>query len=201
MIMIKKGIPYALVTSSVITRLVPHLPNFTASNSAVVYGNTVLKPIWNIFIPLILFFISDIINLYAIQGIGFTAYSFFYSFPAYLASSIITRLVMNNKKKICVFSASSLVIISSVIFFIFSNFVVFIESYLSKPNYSLSFENMMITYFDAIPFFGWEVLANSIYSAFYFTIHYFVIEKPETINQKEENLINEDNRIVHNSLV
>lgn len=198
--MIKKGTPYALIASSIITRLAPHPPNFTASNSAVVYGNTVLKPIWNIIIPLLLFFVSDIINLYAIERIEFTAFTLLYTFPAYIISSIITRLVMKNRTKICVARASSLVIASSVIFFILSNFVVYIQKSIENSNYKLSFENLMTTYADGLPYFGWEILGNSIYSAFYFTVHYFVIERPEAIDQKDENLLNEDNRVV-NSLV
>lgn len=44
----------------------------------------------------------------------------------------------------------------------------------------------MRTYIDAIPFFGYEILANTLYSTVLFTIHYFAVFKIEESEQNSE---------------
>ncbi len=179
--MIRKAIPYGLVCSFVITKLVPHPPNFTATNSAVVYGNTVLKPIWNILIPLVLIVLSDIVNNILINDWGISAFTFYYGVPAYFISSVLTRLITHNDKKLNKIHNGLTVLMSSVIFFIYSNLMVFFQFCFSVENVG---ECFIQTYVDAIPFFGWEVFGNVIFSIVYFTIHYFLVELQE-INDDE----------------
>lgn len=139
----KNHLIIGLIVFAILTRLIPHPPNFApvtaiALFSAINFNNNLLK----FFIPLISLIVFDII-------IGFSLINIF----VYL-SFIVIVLVGNHFKKIKLIS----ILISSVVFFIISNFGVWIVGYPKTVN------GIIICYTAAIPFFINTILGDLFYS-------------------------------------
>ena len=139
----KEYIIIGLVVLAILTRLIPHPPNFApitgiALFSAINFNNTFFK----FLVPLISLVIFDLI-------IGFSLINIF----VYL-SFIVIVLVGNHFKKIKLKS----ILISSIVFFIISNFGVWIIGYPKTVN------GIIMCYTAAIPFFINTILGDLFYS-------------------------------------
>ena len=139
----KEYIIIGLIVLAILTRLIPHPPNFApitgiALFSAINFNNRFFK----FFIPLISLVIFDLI-------IGFSLINIF----VYL-SFIVIVLVGNHFKKIKLKS----VLISSIVFFIISNFGVWLIGYPKTVS------GIVMCYTAAIPFFINTILGDLFYS-------------------------------------
>jgi len=139
----KNHLIIGLIVFAILTRLIPHPPNFApvtaiALFSAININNNLLK----FLIPIISLIVFDII-------IGFSLINIF----VYL-SFIVIVLVGNHFKKIKLKS----ILISSVVFFIISNFGVWIIGYPKTVN------GIIMCYTAAIPFFVNTILGDLFYS-------------------------------------
>ena len=139
----KNHLIIGLIVFAILTRLIPHPPNFApvtaiALFSAINFNNNLLK----FFIPLISLIVFDVI-------VGFSLINIF----VYL-SFIVIVLVGNHFKKIKLKS----ILISSVVFFIISNFGVWIIGYPKTVN------GIIMCYTAAIPFFVNTILGDLFYS-------------------------------------
>ena len=139
----KEYIIIGLIVLAILTRLIPHPPNFApitgiALFSAINFNNRFFK----FFVPLISLVIFDFI-------IGFSLINIF----VYL-SFIVIVLVGNHFKKIKLKS----ILISSVVFFIISNFGVWLIGYPKTVG------GIIMCYTAAIPFFINTILGDLFYS-------------------------------------
>jgi len=139
----KNNLIISLIVFAILTRLIPHPPNFTpvtaiALFSAINFNNNLLK----FFIPLISLIVFDII-------IGFSLINFFV-----YHSFIVIVLIGNHFKKIKL----KLILISSVVFFIISNFGVWLLGYPKTVS------GIIMCYTAAIPFFINTILGDLFYS-------------------------------------
>lgn len=139
----KEYIIIGLIVLAILTRLIPHPPNFApitgiALFSAINFNNRFFK----FFVPLISLVIFDLI-------IGFSLINLF----VYL-SFIVIVLVGNHFKKIKLKS----VLISSIVFFIISNFGVWLIGYPKTVS------GIVMCYTAAIPFFINTILGDLFYS-------------------------------------
>ena len=139
----KNHLIIGLIVFAILTRLIPHPPNFApvtaiALFSAINFNNNLLK----FFIPLVSLILFDFI-------IGFSLINIF----IYL-SFIVIVLVGNHFKKIKLKS----ILISSVVFFIISNFGAWLIGY---PK---TISGIIMCYTAAIPFFLNTILGDLFYS-------------------------------------
>ncbi len=139
----KEYIIIGLIVLAILTRLIPHAPNFApitgiALFSAINFNNTFFK----FLVPLISLVIFDLI-------IGFSLINIF----VYL-SFIVIVLVGNHFKEIKLKS----ILISSVVFFIISNFGVWLIGYPKTVS------GFVMCYTAAIPFFINTILGDLFYS-------------------------------------
>lgn len=139
----KEYIIIGLIVLAILTRLIPHPPNFApitgiALFSAINFNNRFFK----FFVPLISLVIFDLI-------IGFSLINIF----VYL-SFIVIVLVGNHFKKIKLKS----ILISSVVFFIISNFGVWLIGYPKTVS------GIIMCFTAAIPFFINTILGDLFYS-------------------------------------
>ncbi len=112
----------ALLTIGLVSRFIPHYPNFTAIGAMAIMGGAVLKnPLESIILPLAALFVSDIIInnvIYASEG-----FTLFYSSAAYVYGAVlVTTLISRYAKKLNAKNYLVLALISSVIFFFATNF-------------------------------------------------------------------------------
>tara|TARA_B100000900_G_scaffold23721_1_gene18482 strand:+ start:2284 stop:2775 length:492 start_codon:yes stop_codon:yes gene_type:complete len=131
------------VLFAVVIRLIPHPPNFTPITALALFGSTTFRNKWfGLLLPIIAMGISDL-------------YLGFYSISIWVYSSFfLISLLGLYWKKIQVKN----VFISSLIFFIITNFGVWLGGY---PK---TIEGFLLCYTMAIPFF-----LNSILGDFFFS--------------------------------
>jgi hypothetical protein len=150
------GFIVLLLILGLVTRLLPHWPNFTALGAIALFGGAQLKPNW--LAPLVTFgilLVSDfILGFYS--GFGFIYIAFF------LIS--IQGLFMKSKKASNVLAHSVLATLS---FFLISNFGV----WLSSGMYSKDISGLIMCYASALPY-SLNFLAGTL--VFGFALHYSI---------------------------
>ncbi|MAT79656.1 MAG: hypothetical protein CBD98_001565 [Flavobacteriaceae bacterium TMED238] len=133
----------AIIVVAVLSRLVPHPPNFTPITAVALFSIINFKNKYlGLSIPIICLFISDLI-------LGISLINFFVYF-SFILISVVGYLL----KKINITS----ILASSLIFFTVTNFGVWLIGY---PN---TIEGFIACYVAALPFFGWTIAGDLFYS-------------------------------------
>ena len=135
---------------TVMTRLAPHPPNFTPLISIVIFCGIIFKNKYGFLIPFIAMFISDI-------WLGFHNVLFYVYFSLLIIFTMSYLYKNNNNLKNIIYLSFS----GSILFFIISNFGVWIIGY---PN---TFQGFIACYYAAIPFFHNTLLSTLIYSTIF----------------------------------
>jgi hypothetical protein len=136
----------AMILAAAFTRLIPHPPNFTAVGAIALFGGAYFSDKKFAFIvPMAAMLLSDMI-------IGFhnEMLSVYLSFAIIVGIGI---LLSRNIKFNNVVAAS---LLSSVIFFVLTNFQMWIQS----PLYAKNLSGLIACYVAAIPFFHHTVLSD-----------------------------------------
>ena len=132
-----------IIIVAILSRLIPHPPNFTPVTAVALFSIINFKNKYiAISIPIICLFVSDLI-------LGISLINLFVYFSFILISGIGYLFGKINLKSI---------LLSSLIFFIVTNFGVWLIGY---PN---TLEGFVACYIAAIPFFGWTVAGDLFYS-------------------------------------
>ena len=132
-----------IIIVAILSRLIPHPPNFTPVTAVALFSIINFKNKYiAISIPIICLFVSDLI-------LGISLINLFVYFSFILISGIGYLFGKINLKSI---------LLSSLIFFIVTNFGVWLIGY---PN---TLEGFIACYVAAIPFFGWTVAGDLFYS-------------------------------------
>jgi len=146
----KETFPISLILILVFARLIPHPPNFTPIIAAAILSSYFFKNIYlSLMILLISMLLSDIF-------IGFHTNMFFVYAPLFL----ITFLFFNVRMKINSKSLFIFAFLGSLIFYLVSNFGVWLMSGMYEKNIS----GLMSCYVLAIPFFTNTILSTIIFS-------------------------------------
>ena len=133
----------AIIVIAILSRLIPHPPNFTPITAVALFSIINFKNKYiGLSIPLICLIISDLI-------LGISLINLFVYLSFILISGIGLIFGKINFKSI---------LISSLIFFVVSNFGVWIIGY---PK---TLEGFITCYIAAIPFFGWTIAGDLFYS-------------------------------------
>ena len=155
-----------LILFAALTRLFPHYPNFTAIGAMAIFGGSVIKDRkLALLLPLAALAVSDVcLELFtSVQGFYGTEQIF-----VYIAFIVITLLAMLIRK-ISVGSIAFAAVWSGVIFFLISNFGVWLIS----PFYPNTLAGLGACYWIAIPFYNGEItgsfLLNSIVGNLFFS--------------------------------
>ena len=166
----------ALVAIGVLGRLIPHPPNFTPIIAIALLASHLFKNKWIIILPsLMAMWISDlIINNYLYGGYHDSLVIFSPSFLWVYGPIICIALlgtVLIKKVKISNIALSS--ISGSLIFFLVSNFGVWI----SGTMFPQSLSGLIACYTVALPYFGNQLVGDLLYSATLFSSYSFALSK------------------------
>jgi hypothetical protein len=155
-----------LILFAAFTRLFPHYPNFTAIGAMAIFGGSVIKDRkLALLLPLAALAISDVcLELFtSVQGFYGTEQIFVYG-----AFIVITALAMLIKR-INVASIAFAAVWSGILFFLISNFGVWMLS----SFYPKTLAGLGACYWIAIPFYNGEItgsfLLNSIVGNLFFS--------------------------------
>tara|TARA_B100001109_G_scaffold64285_1_gene52606 strand:+ start:91 stop:642 length:552 start_codon:yes stop_codon:yes gene_type:complete len=176
---ISYGVIILLILFASFSRIIPHMPNFTPIGAIALFGGAYLKNKYHAFlIPIASLWLSDLI----LNNFIFTFYSdFTWFYPGFLWQYISFTLIIVlgyfflkkiNFKNVFITATSS-----SILFFIITNFGVWI----SGSMYTLDFQGLITCYVMALPFFKGTLLGFMCYSAFLFGIIEFSKHKFEML--------------------
>ena len=145
-----------LILIGVLFRLVPHAPNFTPMLTIALMSGLYVKNKFSILLPILIMLVSDLfIGSYAIAP---------WVYVSILMIFLIGRLIKNTALNILLYS-----IISSFVFFLLTNFGVWISG-----GYAYSFEGLVLCYTMAIPFFKNTLISTVLFSGIFYSLHYFL---------------------------
>lgn len=156
-----------LIVLAAISRLIPHPPNVAPIAGMALFGAAYYsKKYWAYLIPIVSMWVSDLILNNVVYAQYFDQFVWFYSGSlfTYGAFALIVLLGTIALKKKSVGSILFSALSATVIFFIVSNFGV----WLTSPMYAKSWVGLTACYTAAIPFLQNSLLGNLGYTALLF---------------------------------
>lgn len=152
-----------LVVLAAFSRLIPHPANFTAVGAMALFGGAYFsnKKV-SVLLPLIALFISDL-------AIGFHSSMF----AVYAAFAFVGMIGWSLNGKLSVARVGGTSLLASSVFFLISNFGVWVSGGL----YAMNFEGLVQCYVMAIPFFGNQILGDLFFSGVLFAGYEFARQR------------------------
>ena len=142
----------AVILLAIIARLIPHAPNFTPIGGLALFSGAHFKKKVALIIPLAAMFISDIF-------LGFHK-TMPYVYVSFIIIALIGGLIKNDKWQ----SLALASLMSSVLFFLITNFGVWATGTMYQKNLS----GLMQSYAFGIPFFRNTLISDLFYSFSFF---------------------------------
>lgn len=157
-------------------RLVPHAPNFTPVAAIALSGGVYFSRKTALILPVMAMLVSDIfIGFYDIKIMAAV-------YASFLISVFLGFWLKNNKKWHLIAGGA---ILSSVLFFLVTNFAVFAFS----PWYAKSLSGLIHCYAMAVPFFRNTVLGDLFYAAVFFGAYELIIIYAKKIFKIKERVV------------
>lgn len=151
----------SMVVAAAASRLIPHPPNFTPMVALALFGGTYFNDKRTAYlIPLAAMLLSDI-GLAFLKGYEFFTTMRIMIYGCFVLITSIGFLLRYNLKLLSILTAS---LAGSIIFFIITNFAVWVEGNL----YPMNITGLIVCYIAAIPFFKNTVLSALLYSGVLF---------------------------------
>ena len=153
-----KGIIF-LTTLLVLSRIIPHPPNFTPILAGIIFLPFIKKDIkFSVFVPLGGMLISDlIIGMHSLM---------LWTYGPIIILSLLSYYFSNDKAS----RIASLAIASPAVFYLMSNFGVWINSSM----YTKDFSGLIQCYVNAIPFYANSATACILFCSAFFLIKSFI---------------------------
>ncbi|HWA33210.1 MAG TPA: DUF6580 family putative transport protein [Cyclobacteriaceae bacterium] len=174
--MIKINLRGIVITSMILlaafSRIIPHLPNFSPLGAIGLFGAAHFTQRWKAFlVPVAAAWLSDVYINNVIYHQYYPQFTWFYKgcmwqYGSYLA---ITLSGMYILKRISIPRVVLASLVSTAIFFLISNFGVWLDSSL----YPGSFEGLLLCYLAGIPFLSGTLMGDLAYSTILFIMFDF----------------------------
>ena len=164
----------SLILLAAISRLIPHAPNFTAVGAIALFGAAYLKDKrLALIVPLIGLWFSDVLlnhTLYSTYYSGASAwFGNLYTYIGFIAIGVLGLGMLKKVNLKTVFGSS---VIASAVFFLISNFGVWISS----VAYPKTLGGLGMAYAAGVPFFWNTLAANVLYCIILFGIYEWVLK-------------------------
>ena len=158
-----------------LSRIIPHPPNFTPVIAIAVFMPYLTRNLYSaMLVPLSAMFVSD---LY----LGFHS-SMFWVYTSILLGTILSQYTISMKKTYVHLGSNAL--LSSTIFFIVTNFAV----WMSGSMYPLTIDGLLLCYTMAIPFFGNTLAGTLFYVSLLGLVSYSATNISRRYTDDEENI-------------
>jgi hypothetical protein len=155
------------VIIGILARFFPHLPNFAPIAAVALFSGVYFKKRYGWLLPLGIFIISDlIIGLH--QTLFFTWGTIVLIY--FLGRTLQTRKTITN--------TAIFILASSLIFFIITNFGVWLMGWYS-PNLS----GLTSCYINALPFFRMSLISNFVYGFVFFGAYEYFLKRTKFAHQ------------------
>ncbi len=161
------GLLTLIIIGLLLSRLLPHSPNFTSTIAGLIFGGAMLRRSFFIFIILACYYVADLLinnTIYSVDHAQFQwlSQSAYWIYSSFLLIFWISRTFterFQNPFALFVISLSS-----SILFFLFSNFGVWLENII----YVNDFTGLTNCFIAALPFFANEVAGTFFYTCLFF---------------------------------
>ena len=157
--MIRALLVLGLIVTAVSFRLMPHPPNFAPIAAIAIFGGAILPRKWALILPLTAMIASDLV-------LGLHSLVWF-TWGSFLLIALLSSKYMNKINTVSVAGAS---FGASFLFFLVTNFGVWLEGRLYPP----TFDGLLGSYINAIPFFRNTLLSDVVFSAMLFGAYVLV---------------------------
>ncbi|MCL5003933.1 MAG: hypothetical protein M1352_01535 [Patescibacteria group bacterium] len=157
---------YFFILLGALSRLLPHPPNFAPIAALALFGGAYLRKRDAIIIPLLTMLVSDLILS------GYYGPTMFYVYGSFILIGLAGLWLRNHKSPFTILSSA---LLSSVLFFVVTNFGVWAQGW-----YPHNLTGLIACYTAAIPFFRNTVLGDLSYTALFFG----GFELAKTLNHK-----------------
>jgi hypothetical protein len=150
-----KGIIF-LTTLLILSRIIPHPPNFTPILAGIIFLPFIKRDIkFSVFVPLGAMLISDfIIGMHSLM---------LWTYGPIIILSLLSYYFTNAKAS----RIASLAIASPAVFYLISNFGVWINS----PMYTKDLSGLIQCYVNAVPFYASSAIACILFCSAFFLIY------------------------------
>ncbi|MBK9272239.1 MAG: hypothetical protein IPM48_11660 [Saprospiraceae bacterium] len=158
---------FVVTATLVISRLIPHAPNFTASLAGLIFGAVIIRHSIGLVMILLSYFLADLlINYfqYGTLGVGLGQVYWIY-FPLAVIYFFNRMMTENSHPPFKLFSLS---LISSLFFFILTN----IGVWGSSSMYTKDFHGLLQCFTLALPFFVNEISGTIFYTLLMFAVYW-----------------------------
>ncbi len=150
------------ILTGVVFRLIPHAPNFTPIAAIALFGGVYFSKKIAIILPVLAMLISDVF-------IGFYDFKIMAAvYGSFVLCAVLGFWLKNHKKWHTVLGTA---ILSSVLFFLITNFAVWAFT----PWYAKTFSGIIQNYTMALPFFKNSLLGDIFYSSVFFGAYEFAM--------------------------
>lgn len=162
--------PAIVILLAATVRLLPHPPNMAPIAAMALFGGVYLNKKYALIVPVVTLFISDLfLGLHSTMP---------FVYGSFLLTGLIGLWLKKHKNVAHVFAGT---LLSSVLFFLITNFGV----WLIGNMYPANFAGLMQSYTLAIPFFRNTLLGDLVYTGLFFGSYEFalrLIRKPAFFN-------------------
>jgi|LakMenEpi03Aug12_release.lakeMendotaPanAssembly.Ray.scaffolds.fasta_scaffold67542_2 hypothetical protein len=151
-----------LIGLAIVSRLIPHPPNFVFLGALGLFAGSQIRGAWGFLAPLVALAISDVVGHYAgVPGMGFYHPWLMLAVYAGVAISGVLGLALGQRPSAVGLVGASLV--SSTLFFVISNFGVW-----ATGSYPANLSGLAACYAAAVPFFQYTLAGDLVYTALTF---------------------------------
>lgn len=155
------------IVFAALSRLLPHAHNFAPIGAIALFGAAYFADKkWALIVPLVALWISDLLLNNLMYSSFYEGFAWFTGGFLFIYGSIAMIVVLGYYllKKVTFGRVLGGALGASVIFYIVSNFGVWVTS----PMYPPTLEGLIMCYTAAIPFFHYTIAGNVVYSAVLF---------------------------------
>lgn len=171
----------ALIAAAMLTRFLPHAPNFTAVGAAAIFGGFAFKNNFKAFlVPLLAMFLSDLVLNNLVYGEYYEGFVFFSSgfaplliYAALFISVLFGKYFTNGFKALPLLGAG---LASALVFYLLTNF----GAWLFDPMYTKDFTGLMASYLAGLPFLANQAAGTVVYGAVIFGAAYIAVGSKRT---------------------
>ena len=164
---IRFGILALIILAAAMCRLLPHPPNVAPLSAMALFGGAYFSRKWQaIMLPLAAFWLSDLVLNNVVYKEYYPNFKLFSSNFYFTAASLILMTVVSGfmLKTVNVRNVVASSLVSSVIFFIISNFGVWIGGGM----YPLNAVGLATCYTAGLPFFQFSIIGDLVWCAVLF---------------------------------
>ena len=175
----------AMIFVAIMSRLIPHYPNFTAVGAVALFGGAYLSKKWAFVIPLLALFISDLLLNNLMYAQYYDGFAMFTSGAiwTYAAFALVIGVGITVLSKVSGTRFLGASVIAAVLFFVVTNLGV----WASSAMYAKDITGLIACFTAAVPFFWNTLMGNLLFGSVLFGAYEFIIQRQA--RRKENQII------------